>query len=315
METGLHTTVFMNDDDRAGQRLGTYRLVRLLGRGACSKVYLGEHLHSNVPVAIKILSGHFTRNEMKKFLVQASTLAQLKHPHIVQVIESGLNDPVPFLVMDYAPNGNLRQRHPKDTRVPLETVVSYVQQIAGALDYVHDRKLIHRDIKPHNMLLGPDNQVLLSDFGIAIPSYSIDAIHSNDFEGTVVYAAPEQLQGRPRRSSDQYALGVVVYEWLCGEWPFCGSFREIAHQHLSVSPPGLNEKNSAISPTVEKVVLKALAKDPARRFASVQEFADALEQASQADKQPIALSELSPLPTLKKRQFMSPFPFEPLSAH
>ncbi|HEX6477612.1 MAG TPA: serine/threonine-protein kinase [Ktedonobacteraceae bacterium] len=303
----------MNEDDRTGQRLDKYRLVRLLGRSACSEVYLGEHLHSKFPVAIKMLSGHFTRNEMKKFLVHGSTLAQLKHPHIVQVIESGLNDTVPFLVMDFAPNGNLRERHPKGTRVPLETVVSYVQQIAGALDYVHDHKLIHRDIKPHNMLLGPDNEVLLSDFGIAIPTYSVDAIRSNDFEGTIVYAAPEQLEGEPRRSSDQYALGVVVYEWLCGEWPFCGSFTEVAHQHLFVSPPGLHEKNSAISLAVEKVVLKALAKDPVQRFANVKEFADALEQASWADKQPIALSELSPLPTLTKRQFMSPFPFEPVA--
>jgi serine/threonine protein kinase len=275
---------------------------------------LGEHLHLNFPVAIKILSEHFTQNEMKKFLVHGSTLAQLKHPHIVQVIESGLHDTTPFLVMDYAPNGNLRERHPKGTRVPLETVVSYVQQIAGALDYVHDRKLIHRDIKPHNMLLGSDNQVFLSDFGIAIPSYSIDAIRSDDFEGTVVYAAPEQLEGRPRKSSDQYALGVVVYEWLCGDWPFRGSFKEIAHQHLSVPPPDLHEKNSSISPAVETAVLKALAKDPARRFARVQEFADALERASQEDKQQVALPELSP-PPVAKRQFMSPFPFEPLSAH
>ena len=298
----------MNNDDRTGQQLGPYRLVRLLGRSAYSEVYVGEHLHPNFAVAIKMLSGHFTRNEMKKFLVQASTLAELKHLHIVHVIESGLNENVPFLVMDFAPNGNLRERHPKGARVPLEAVVPYVRQIAGALDYVHDRKLIHRDIKPHNMLLGPDNGVLLSDFGIAIPSYSIDAIHSNDFEGTVAYAAPEQLEGRPRRSSDQYALGVVVYEWLCGEWPFCGSFQEVAHQHLSVSPPGLHEKNSAISPDVEQVVLKALAKDPARRFASVQEFADALERASQADKQRTALPQLRPLP-IAKRQFMSPFPF------
>ena len=304
----------MNDDDRTGQRLGTYRLIRLLGQGACSEVYMGEHLHLNFPVAIKMLSGHFTRNDMKTFLVQASTLAQLKHPHIVRVIDLGLNDNVPFLVMDYAPNGNLRQRHPKGTRIPLETVVSYVQQIADALDYVHNHKLIHRDIKPHNMLLGSDNQVLLSDFGIAMPSHSIDAIRSNDFEGTVAYAAPEQLQGKPRRSSDQYALGIVVYGWLCGEWPFSGSFAEVAHQHLSVLPPPLHEKNSAISPAVEKVVLKALAKDPVKRFASVQQFADALQRALQADKQPGALPELRTRPG-PKRQFMSPFPFELLQTN
>jgi len=304
----------MNDDDRKSQQLGEYRLIRLLGRSICSEVYFGEHLHTNFPVAIKILSGHFTKNDMQKFLMQATALAQLKHPHIVHVTDCGLDGNTPFFVMDYAPNGNLRQRHPKSTRVPLETVVSYVRQIAEALDYVHNHKLIHRDIKPQNMLLGSNNEVLLSDFGIAIPSHSIDAIRSNDFEGTVVYAAPEQLQGKPRRSSDQYALGVVVYEWLCGEWPFCGSFVEVAHQHLSTPPPGLREKNSAVSPAVEKVVLKALAKEPVRRFAGIKEFADALEQASQADKQSHSLPKLSSL-HMPKRQFMSPFPFEPLAVH
>ena len=303
----------MDNDNRTGQQLGEYRLMRLLGRSICSEVYFGAHLHSNVPVAIKILSGHFTRNDMKKFLVQASSFVQLKHPHIVHAIDLGLDDNTPFLVMDYAPNGNLRQRHPKGVRVPLETAVTYVRQIAEALDYVHNYKFIHRDIKPQNMLLGSNDQVLLSDFGIAIPSHSIDAIRSNDFEGTVAYAAPEQLEGKPRRSSDQYSLGVVVYEWLCGEWPFCGSFAEVAHQHLSTPPPGLREKNSAISPEVEKVVLKALAKEPAQRFASIKEFAEALEQASQSDKQPAALPKLSP--PVAKRQFMSPFPFEPLAAH
>jgi serine/threonine protein kinase len=304
----------MNDDGQAGQRLGEYRLIRPLGRGIYSEVYFGEHLHLNYAVAIKILSGRFTSNEVKKFMFHASILAQLQHPHIVRVIDLGLEDNIPFLVMEYAPNGNVRRCHPKGTRVPLATVISYVKQIAGALDYVHKQKLIHRDIKPHNMLLGSANEILLSDFGIAIASHSLDAIRSDDFEGTIVYAAPEQLQGKPRRSSDQYALGVVVYEWLTGEWPFTGSFTEIAQQHLSVPPPGLHEKNSAISPAVEKVVLKALAKDATKRFANVQQFADALQRAGQAEKQPLAHPELKPL-LMPKRQFMSPFPFEPLPVH
>lgn len=307
----IKATVKMNDDDRAGQHLGVYRLIRLLGQGMYSEVYFGEHLHLNYPVAIKTLSGGFTNHDVKNFLAQASILAQLRHPHIVRVIDLGLEDNIPFLVMEYAPNGNVRQFHPKGTRVPLATVISYVKQIAGALDYVHKQKLIHRDIKPHNMLLGSANEILLSDFGIAITSQSIDAIRSDDFEGTVVYAAPEQLQGKPRRSSDQYALGVVVYEWLTGEWPFTGSFTEVARQHMLVPPPGLCEKNSAISPAVEKVVLKALAKDATKRFANVQQFADALQRAGQAEKQALAPPELKPL-LIPKRQFMSPFPFDPL---
>lgn len=299
------------DDDRAGQQLGMYRLVRLLGRGMHSEVYLGEHLHLAVPVAIKILSGSLVKNEVKKFLLHASTLAQLKHASIVHVVDFGLEGSSPFLVMEYAPHGNLRQRHPKGARVPLETVVSYVRQIANALDYVHKHRLIHRDIKPSNMLLRADNSVMLSDFGIAVASSSLDALHAEEFEGTVAYAAPEQLQGRPRRNSDQYALGVVVYEWLTGAWPFRGTFAEVAQQHLLAPPPGLREKNAAIALDVEKVVLKALAKDPGKRFTTVQQFAGALERLVPAQEQAPACAELHTAPT-PKRQFLSPFPFEPV---
>jgi len=198
----------------------------------------------------------------------------------------------------------LRQRHPRGSRVPLESIVSYVKQVASALHYVHYHKLIHRDIKPHNMLLGPRGEILLSDFGIAVTSHSIDVNLPGmpDFEGTVLYSAPEQLQGKPRRSSDQYALGVVVYEWLSGGWPFHGSFSEVARQHISDPPPSLKEKGIDIAPAVEEVVLKALAKDPPRRFSTVNEFARALEQASRAG---LALS----VQAIPRRQFMSPLPF------
>ncbi len=300
------------DDDRTREHLSAYRLVRLLGRGLHSEVYLGEHAHLDVPVAIKMLSGPVTKNDVKKFLLHASTLAQLRHPSIVHVVDFGLEGNVPFIVMEYAAHGNVRQRHPKGTRVPLETVISYVQQISDALDYVHKHKLIHRDIKPSNMLLRADNSVMLSDFGIAIASYSLDATYVEDFEGTIVYAAPEQLQGRLHRSSDQYALGAVVYEWLTGEWPFSGTFEEIAQQHLYATPPGLQQQNEAITLDVEKVVLKALAKDPVKRFTSIRQFAAALERAGRAQKQPPAHTELK-APSTKKRQFMSPLPFEALS--
>src|SRR2546425_746 len=246
------------------QQLDRYRLIRLLGQSGSSEVYLGEHRDLHTPVAIKMLHRRFARNDLEIFLAQVRTLSQLEHPHIVRVRDFGIESGTPYLVMTYAPHGNIRQRYPRGTRLSLKTVVFYVKQIADALQYIHERTLIHRDIKPHNMLLGPDKQVFLSDFGIAITSQSIDANLPGmpDFEGTVLYAAPEQLQGKPRRSSDQYALGVVVYEWLSGEWPFCGSFYEVARQHMFDAAPSLRrDKGIDIAPAVEEVVLKALAKD------------------------------------------------------
>ena len=143
--------------------------------------------------------------------------------------------------MEYAPNGNLRQRHQQGTRLALETILPYVRQIAAALQFVHDQKLIHRDIKPENILLGRYNEVLLSDFGIAIinPTMRFHSVPGpqQDTAGTVPYMAPEQLQAHALPASDQYALAIMTYEWLCGERPFNGSLPEIAIKQTRVHPP------------------------------------------------------------------------------
>jgi ABC-type transport system substrate-binding protein len=158
-----------------------------------------------------------------------------------------------------------------------------VKQVADALQYAHEPKFIHRDVKPVNMLLGRRQEVLLSDFGIATIAHSTSSLNvgSEGASGTLAYMAPEQIEGHPRAASDQYALGIVVYEWLCGERPFEGSVSEVMAQHLSVPPLPLRERVPAISQEVEQVVLRALAKDPKARFASVTDFSAALEQASQ----------------------------------
>ncbi len=122
--------------------------------------------------------------------------------------------------MDYCPDGTLRQQHSKGERIPLSTVVSYVQQVTDALQYAHDHKLIHRDIKPENMLIGQRNDILLSDFGIAATAHSTSSMSTQVPVGTIPYMAPEQIQAQARPASDQYALGIVVYEWLCGTRPF-----------------------------------------------------------------------------------------------
>lgn len=278
--------------DRAGQLLGNYRLKRLLAEGGFGDVYLGEHIHLGTQAAIKVLKAQLVHEDIEQFRSEARTIARLIHPHIVRILEFGIEDNAPFLVMDYAPNGTLRQRYPKGSIVPLPLVVSYVKQIAEALSYAHEHKLIHRDVKPENMLIGRHEEVLLSDFGIALIAQSSRYQGTHDLAGTIGYMAPEQIQAHPRPASDQYALGVVVYEWLSGDRPFHGSFTEIAAKHATASPPPLRQKRITIPPDVEHVVMTALAKDPRQRFANILAFAMALEQASQGGLETVVKPEV-----------------------
>jgi WD40 repeat protein len=264
--------------DRIGQQLGNYRLLQLVGHGGFADVYLGEHIYLGTYAAIKVLDTKLAQDEIIHFQQEARTIARLDHPHIVRILDFGVENNPPFLVMSYAPHGTLRQRHPKGTPVPLDTIVNYVKQIARALQYAHNEKLIHRDIKPENMLLGRNEEVLLSDFGLAVVAQSSSRNKIRDVSGTIVYMAPEQARGKPQPNSDQYSLAVVVYEWLCGIRPFDGTYEEVIVQHAFSSPPSLRERRTRLSPELEAVVMRALEKDPKQRFASVEDFAHALEQ-------------------------------------
>ena len=262
--------------DHQGQQIDTYRLVRPLGIGSFGEVYLAVHIYrkTEAPVAIKVLPP-LAKDDLRDFLAEVRA-SRLKHPNIVQVLDFGVEGRLPFIVMEYAPNGTLRERHLKGTRVPLPTIVSYVKQVASALQYSHDQRLIHRDIKPENMLIGGQNQILLSDFGIATRVRSTSSLseeHEEKMAGTIAYMAPEQIDGHPRPASDQYSLGVVVYEWLCGERPFQGTFIEIATKQTMMPPQLLREKMPRIAPEVEQIVMRALAKDPKQRFDSILTFA------------------------------------------
>jgi len=219
--------------DRVGQHLGNYRLIALLGQGSFAEVYLGQHVRLTLHVALKVLHTHLTGQEAEHFQQEAETIATLMHPSIVRILDYDVQAGVPFLVMDYAPHGSLRRRYPKGTVVPLPQIVSYVKQIATALQYAHEQKFIHRDVKPENMLLGRQEEVLLSDFGLAALAHSSASLSTQEAMGTLPYMAPEQIEGHPRTASDQYALGVVVYEWLCGTRPFEGSASELVVQHLA----------------------------------------------------------------------------------
>lgn len=130
--------------DRVGQQLANYRLIRTLGQGGFADVYLGEHVYLNTPAAIKVLQMRLTDEDKRSFLEEARTIARLKHPAIVRILEYDVVESIPFLVMEYAPNGTLRHTHPKGTALPPAAIVPYVRQVAAALQYAHDQKLMHR---------------------------------------------------------------------------------------------------------------------------------------------------------------------------
>ncbi len=268
--------------DRVGQTIGSYRLLRLLGSGGFAEVYLGQHLRiTSQQAAIKILSVRLQEEHVQSFTQEAETIASLHHPHIIRVLDFDVTDDgVPFLVMDYAAQGSLRQRHKRGEQVPLSTVVAYMQPIAEGLHYAHEHRIIHRDIKPDNILIDAQDEVVLSDFGIATIAHSTHSQSEQGTSGTIPYMAPEQIQGFARPASDQYALGIMVYEWLAGVRPFNGTFTEISAKQTQAAPPPLREKLPAISPMVERVVLTALEKNPHHRFATVRDFARALQLAS-----------------------------------
>ncbi len=205
-----------------------------------------------------------------------------------------MKDGIPYLVMNYAPNGSLRKKHPQGERLPMETILGYLQQLADALDYIHHQGVIHLDIKPENMLLGRNNEVLLSDFGIAVIADKASAEQAENFTGTLAYISPERILGKPSPASDQYSLGVVIYEWLTGERPFYGTPEQVVWQHMYTPPPSLRSKFSTISQEVEQVVLKSLQKDPKRRFASVQDFVSALSKASNLSFSPEKVKPQTP---------------------
>src|ERR1700680_4343504 len=252
--------------NRVGQQLGNYRLLRLLGQGGFAEVYLGEHIYLKTLAALKVLDTELSEQDAASFVEEAQTLARLSHPHIVRVLDFAVEDGTPFLVIEFAPHGTLRQRFPRGTRLPLEMIILYVQQIAAALQYAHDQRLIHRDVKPENLLLNERFDILLSDFGLGMFARHTLSQSLQQIAGTPVYIAPEQIQGKPRPASDQYALGIVVYEWLAGERPFDGSQDEIISQHLAIAPLPLREKIPTVAPAVEQVVMTALEKNPDRRF-------------------------------------------------
>ncbi len=272
---------------RIGEIFGSYELIQFLGHGGFAEVYLGKH--TRLPqqmAAIKILNKQLVIAKSQQFQREASIVATLRHPNIVQMYDYNLySNPtltttlVPYIVMEYAPNKSLRVKHPRGQALPLRTIITYTRQVADALQYAHEQGVMHLDVKPENILINAQNKLLLSDFGLA--TLLTEQEKTGDIQGTLSYMSPEQLDGKPTFASDQYALAVMVYEWLSGRLPFTGqSVKEVIEKHLKESPPSLRVQIPTLSQEVEEVIFKALEKNSADRFHNIEAFAVAFDQAA-----------------------------------
>jgi tRNA A-37 threonylcarbamoyl transferase component Bud32 len=261
------------------QQFGSYGLIRLLGERTLgevvlSRMYLGQHISYKNSVMVKVLNISLQGKDRAQFLSEISIIASLVHPNILQIIDFGIEKNTPFLVTGSIPKGSLRQRHALGIKLPLHGIKTYVKQVAAGLQYAHDQNVVHGNLMPENMLLGPNQEILLSDFHIAIIAQRMKR-RSNS-----IYLAPEQLAGQQDPATDQYALAVVVYEWLTGNQPSLGdlTFMDKSMQELSIFVPPIRNNLSNISPAIESALMKALNKDPRQRFRSIKDFADALEK-------------------------------------
>ncbi len=252
------------------RRLGSYELIRRLGEGGMARVYLARDVRLGREVALKVLEPQLAERPgfRERFLREARVAASLDHPHIVPLYDFGEADSLLYLVMPYVSGGSL-QDVLKRAPLAMGEVVAYGSQIADALDYAHQRQVIHRDVKPANMLLHADGRLMLSDFGLAkiLDRSRPNVSRGHPDAGTPEYMAPEQIEGRTDERSDVYALGVVLYLLLTGHLPFSGSTSSaVMDGHLYQRPSEPRQLNPAVTPAIQAVVLRALAKHPDDRY-------------------------------------------------
>ncbi|GHO65545.1 hypothetical protein KSC_044370 [Ktedonobacter sp. SOSP1-52] len=271
-------------NQRIGTQIGNYNIVDVIARGAYGIVYRAEHIYLHNSAAIKFLHEDLNTSKQQAFFLQeAQMLADLKHSNIVRILDSGIDNDVPYLISEYASGGSLRNYLRKQQPKPLslQNALLILAHIGRALTYIHSQGIIHRDLKPENILFGKNGQALLADFGIAQMKQATGASKSRSLAGlgTPAYMAPEQFKakGKPLPESDQYALGCIAYELLTGQLPFTPEDeRAYEYQHVYEIPETPRSLNPTLSPRIEQAVLTALAKEPEDRHPSIELFLLAL---------------------------------------
>ncbi len=276
-------------DEMIGVTLGNYRILAPLGQGGMARVYRARQENLDREVAVKVLPPWFAadRNFVERFNLEAKLVARLSHPNIVTVHDASEHKGHLYIVMQLVDGGTLKQRmdqlQEQRKTMDVAEATRIFTQLASALNYAHEHGIIHRDVKPVNVLMDRAGRPILSDFGIAkvLESTKEQLTRPGAGVGTPEYMSPEQCQGGPvDPRADIYALGVMLFEALTGQTPFVGdNYPALAHKHIYALPPRPRMLNPSIDPAVEAVILTALMKQPADRYPQASAMAAALERA------------------------------------
>ena len=261
---------------------GRYRVVRRLGSGGMADVYCAEDVHLGRDVALKVLHRRFAQDQefVERFRREAKAAAGLQHPNVVGVFDRGEHDGTYYIAMEYLPGRTLKDIVSAEAPLPQELVIDLGLQILAAAGFAHRHSVIHRDFKPHNVIVDENWNAKVTDFGIARAGAS-EMTETGSIMGTAQYLSPEQAQGHAvGATADLYSIGVMLYEMLCGRLPFEGeSAVSVALKHLSEAPAPISQLRPDVHPALESVVMAALAKDPAHRWQTAEDFAEGLRAA------------------------------------
>ena len=293
-----------------GHMLGNrYEIIAKLGSGGMAHVYRARCTVLNRIVTVKVLREELAEDKdfVRRFQMEAQAVALLSHPNIVSIYDVGDENGLPYLVMEYVEGSNLKEIIRRQGALAPSEAVNIGIQVCAALDHAHSKGIIHRDIKPHNILVTPGGRVKVTDFGLArvlsVPSATMT--QSGTVMGSVHYFSPEQAQGEEvDHLSDLYSLGVVLYEAVSGHVPFQGDNPiSVALKHLQEEPPSLNLENPSIPQELEQIVYKAMAKDPGLRFTSAREMQKALSEGYLGESlEPLEEEKTRAIPIPEKRE-------------
>ena len=298
-----------------GQKINDrYEIIKTIGEGGMANVYLAEDTILERKVAIKVLRGDLSNDEkfIRRFKREALSVSNLSHPNIVEVYDVGEEDGNYYIVMEYIEGKTLKQLLQKRGALTLTEVIDIMSQLTDGLAHAHEAYIIHRDIKPQNIMIEDNGRIKITDFGIAMALNSTQLTQTNSVMGSVHYLPPEQANGKGSTvKSDIYSLGILMYELLTGSVPFKGDTAvEIALKHMKEKIPSVRKQNPTIPQSVENIILKATAKNPKNRYDSVREMYNDLQTALERDNEKRLVYEY-PENDLEETKVIAPIPKEP----